>query len=487
MHQTSLIVRLQNSAKFSIQSTQGPVDYYVRDLDGNDDNDGLSPTKAFKTFAPLDRIPFVINHLIVVHVGDHQGTGYKMPILSSHLYNNRLHICGDGAGTGDGFTETLTAEASAAGTDKSKVVSSTGGHSVNEFEGHVVIFTSGDCTGYRRSVHSNTATDLLFTVDTDQLGLSPAPGDTFRVVRPSVLINMSEGFDSAVDYSIASGASIGFSTKSSNPSASGGLIFSQLDINATQSQSFSVSNLHVAFYGVESGRTGGSRVDWIFDNCVCYHGNNDSNGIGASLGVDVGAPDDAAWTGYSVFRTDTGSRGNGGPFVVGSRMSEWWSFIVSKKALEMRGNATIFGGSLVGLDIREVTGRVFIRIFGTSFTTNPTKIFATGTGRALHVFGATVHLFLVDLESDDGNMIDVKRGAFVLDNGSCTGQATGSGDSVVASEGGVYHVTGAPVIGDGSATDYSVDGVASVNKSTFSAAATGISNTLTGSSISRDT
>ncbi|NQY04474.1 MAG: hypothetical protein HRT76_14650, partial [Halieaceae bacterium] len=206
--------------------TTAPVTYIVRDSDGDDSDDGLTEGTAFKTLqAAADKIPFHIRDAVIIRAGEHGGTGYTMPLFGAHEWDAHVWVIGDGAGIGDGFTETLASTASIAGTDKSKVVTA-GGHTIDEFKGHTLIFTSGACDTYRRTVISNTATDILFVTDTDQTGNVPLSGDTFRIVRPSVVINLQAGSTGNAD-TVATGTSKGFPQRSAD-AGGGGLILAQL-------------------------------------------------------------------------------------------------------------------------------------------------------------------------------------------------------------------------------------------------------------------
>ena len=459
--------------------TTAPVTYIVRDSDGDDSDDGLTEGTAFKTLqAAADKIPFHIRDAVIIRAGEHGGTGYTMPLFGAHECEAYVWVFGDGAGTGDGFTETLASTASIAGTDKSKVVTA-GGHTIDEFKGHTLIFTSGACDTYRRTVISNTATDILFVTDTDQTGNVPLSGDTFRIVRPSVVINLQAGSTGNAD-TVATGTSKGFPQRSAD-AGGGGLILAQLRM-VTEGKALAFRNTSVAWLGVEHENTGGGRADLQYAANVCYYGcSNNIARYTAPPVQDLGAVDEAAWTGYGLYRVDTGTRGKGGPFQkLDGPMSTIRGFVVCAKEVETRCNVHIQGGRFEGgLDCRVVGTKV--QISGTFWTTNEISIVVSGTARCIRARDAlTVQLSAVALESQDGALLEADRHAFIRET-ACTGGPTGTGLAAKAFAGGQIHHNVAPLF----TGMFEVPGVGQVAAAFFTGEGVGIADT-NGSSIGRD-
>lgn len=466
--------------------TGAAIDLYVRDVDGDDTNDGLTTGTPLQTIqAAIDRVPFQNNHRVTIHVGDHSGSGYPFPRFGVRSYGDDFFVVGDGGGTGDGFTETLAEEASTTGTDETKVVSSTGGHTVDEFVGHTVVFTSGACNGYRRMVHSNTATDILFVTDTDINGNSPSSGDTFKIVRPSVVINAGSGLSTSTILKSAGGSARGFtSVDTSLPG--GSLVLAQLNITSAIQMGLSFDDVETCLLGVEMDNTSGSRFDLHFGNCAAFFGTDNSVGHSTKVATALGAPDNAAWTGYGVYRVDSGSPSQGSPLSSAGRPRATISgFIVSNKGLECYdNNCTILGGRVdEGIIAR---GPSEFRVQGTFFTSNPIRIHATGTNDCLEFSemsrGSAVN---IDFDAVDGHYIHTRGNSWVQEFG-CTGAGpTGTGNTVFAAEGGKSFHFVTPAMGDAAADDFVVEGVpGGLNKADFAAAGDGISG-VSGSSISR--
>lgn len=465
-------------------ATSGPIDLFVRDVDGDDNNPGTtgSPMKSIQ--AALDTLPFLIRHPVNIHVGAHGGVGYPMPIVGLHAYEEVLNIIGDGGGTGDGFTVTLAAEVAAAGTSEHTIISSTGGFSTDDKKGHAIDVLDGACAGYRRLVFSNDATDLKMVADTDQLGNVVAPGDTFRVVRPAVVIQMSAGVAVDASIQVAGGTSLGFGTAAGDPS--GGLVFSQFAVTASQQQEFVISDVAVAFFGVEQDQTASGRVDWKFSGNSVYMGSSSGSGRTSAPSIGVGAPDTAAWSGWGHYRVDNGVQGFGGPLSskLGKPPASIVGYIISNKRLECFGQDVQFSGGNIaeGMDIR---GPSNVRIQGDAFVTHKPRLHATGSNATIRASdGVDLGTLGLDLDSDTGLIYEIFSAAHVL-SFNCTGAPTAGNNAIRCYAGGEFDHVGALAIGHATNPDLVIDGVAlGINKNDLVAAGDGILG-VNGASISR--
>ncbi len=171
-------------------STKGPVTWFVRDLDGDDADNGTKDDSPLESLTELaTRLPHIIAHDQTVRMDDHQGAGYDLPRFGNKIFVNgaRIRLRGDGGGRvgADPFTEIATGTAGA-GTGAARVV--TTGLSIDANVGQAIIMTDGAAATSRRFVVSNTTTDLVPIYDYQAATGLPAQGDTFRVVTPSVEI-----------------------------------------------------------------------------------------------------------------------------------------------------------------------------------------------------------------------------------------------------------------------------------------------------------
>jgi len=452
------------------ESTTGALNLYVRDADGDDTNDGLTASTPVKTMqAAIDKVPLTINHPVYVHIGEHSGAGYTWPKFAGRTYNDVLCLLGDGGGgPTDGLTVTLTTEAAAAGTNAGMIVSSTGGHTVNEFRGHVVEILTGACAGYKRTIHSNTATDIIFVNDTDWQGLVPAQGDQFRIVRPAVKIQVVAGGGQHV-----SGVSKAFTDDAGG--TGGGLLLHYLHFFATTTSEI-IFSVHTAFYGVEQERTVAGTFNFVFHGIAGMFGDEDSGTNDADTPARLlGAPDKTAWAGLAVFRVDSGAEGNGTPaqtdfggFVNG--------YIVSNKAILLM-QVNMHGGYIVG-------GVRILRNFYSQLRTvsvnsgGQLTIEASGTTAALGVsLQASVSLNRVVLQYEDGPAIRVSTAATVRIDGITSGIPTGTGNAVEVEGFGSLIASATPVLGDAVATDYVLAGIGAINKGGLVNPGDGISGT----------
>lgn len=180
-----------------IQQTQ--LDLYVA-ASGSDDNDGLTPATPLLTLGgAYKRIPQMLMAPVIIHLADplQWEACPAFVLLSPTAF---VAIWGDGAGQvgNDGFNVVATGVADAGTNDINVALPAPVG--VDTYQRFTIEMVDGAAAGQRRTIRNNTASSIVpvaaFTV-------APAPGDTYRVLRPIVVA------DATVDRTLSYGAGSG--------------------------------------------------------------------------------------------------------------------------------------------------------------------------------------------------------------------------------------------------------------------------------------
>lgn len=237
----------------------GAIHLYVEPTDGRDTNIGTVATKPLKTIAAaVAKIPHQHDHHVFIHLANgiyswtkaitSQGTGV-------------VALIGDGAGQPgqDGFTQLVAPSAAQSGSSAIVLVTA-GGLTANQYLGKTVEILTGAAAGNRRSIRSNTTTDLIPTV---AFTAAVAASDQYRIVEPAAIIDMP-GFVSANQlyqdfipfFQGLDGGNYNNITGSTqqNPLSRGLLINIRLRGPATSGilHTMWISGSAVSFYGVEA-------------------------------------------------------------------------------------------------------------------------------------------------------------------------------------------------------------------------------------------
>src|SRR5690606_13149041 len=157
------------------------LDIYVSTT-GSARNDGYSPEKPVATLNhAFSLIPEHVKHRVTIHIAS--GTYEWTTGLNGKFLNEHIVIVGDGAGQDgdDGFTELIAPTAAAASSSQTVVKSS--GLVANAYRGKTIEILTGAAAGDRRTIHSNTATDI---VPVRQFTAAVTAGDLYRVIEPAV-------------------------------------------------------------------------------------------------------------------------------------------------------------------------------------------------------------------------------------------------------------------------------------------------------------
>ncbi len=195
-----------SSAAGAISSPSDAIHLYLSGRNGDDDNDGLTPATARATPAGIWALfPSELSGPLVVHVGAAgvvgDDVGYTWSTMPAPMQLNetaRIWIYGDGAGQAgeDGF-EVITTGVADTGTDVNQITIATP-VVTNVYQSYTLEMTSGPALGYRRTIMSNTTTSIVPTNQfSSQAGVTtgfvPVSGNTFRIIRPSVIFDGIEG------------------------------------------------------------------------------------------------------------------------------------------------------------------------------------------------------------------------------------------------------------------------------------------------------
>jgi hypothetical protein len=173
---------------------------YLSAANGNDVNTGvISASPVATTVRAFGLIPGVISGPVVIHVGDGSYDWSKLPRPVQLNSDARIWIIGDGAGVGDGFSVVAT-DTAGAGTSANQIVTTALSPLLNAYQSYTLEMTSGSANGYRRTITENTAGASSVLSPARQFEqqdgftlVNPAPGDTFRIVRPAALFTSIAG------------------------------------------------------------------------------------------------------------------------------------------------------------------------------------------------------------------------------------------------------------------------------------------------------
>lgn len=393
--------------------TQGEVNFWVR-TDGDDNNSGTEAAP----FASLERayqsIPIIVTHPVIIHLGVHSGSGWPYVTLGQHLMRAPIIVIGDGAGSGDGFTELLSGAAEA-GSSQYQISSS--GLTLNAFRGKTILVTSGAATGDRRHVNYND-TGALYP--NTPFTAAVATGDTFRVVGPAVNILLNDTFIEEKSPLVSGcGQADSFVTASRNNNK---VWFVNVGIQTTVMSPLILSSSSVIFFGVELIN------DWV--NLVYIKGSQlllgreaevftvQSGGCPTAQAL-LGVPNYLSWDGWGLTSYGPTAFADGGS-VFGT--------LIAPQLSVQGSDVTLIGGNIyenglqagphVGWGEVKVEGRAAQTPFRVRSTTGSAflsleggKMLVNGGSNAIVIDGALDHGF----ESRDGSEIRIA--------GSLTGNA----------------------------------------------------------------
>jgi hypothetical protein len=428
--------------------SSGPLDLYVSDVNGNDLNNGLSPATALKTITAAEAlIPYILqvsSHRVIVHVGLHAGVGYAPPTFRARVLNANVYVYGDGAGQAGetGFVTLVATVASAAGTSQTAVVSAAA-LGVDAFRGRTIEIMSGPAAGDRRTIRNNSATTFF---PTWPFSAVVAPGNTYRVVTPAVVIAPASTLgQSHVLVDGTGGQDLAF------PPPRASIFFVNIAFDVSGAAPFvtlQCRNARMCLLGVEVRETASPLVI-ITPGCVVFSGLERVNVATQAPEVispvaELGAPSITAWVGWCYAYP-------AGLFLHFVDNTKWTGFYVGPRVISGDAQLILFGGNLYdGIAVDRSDTAVSLQGEG-SF---PHKVLlSSGTTTVFAELGAVVTLDFCSVTSTGGNCLNAQTGALIDVVTDVTGSTT-IGPATQATNNGKIRflelpaLTGFPALGD---------------------------------------
>jgi uncharacterized protein (DUF736 family) len=286
-----------SNISFNDLITTATMNIYVRAITGNDNNAGTI-TAPLKTLAAAEaKIPYIVEHDVIIHTGLHTGYGYEWPIFRERCGSGRIWVVGDGGGApgDDGFTEVVASTAALAGSTadviKSSGLDATKRGGAGALLGLTVEVLDGAAEGDRRDIAYNTATDI---VPVAPFSAVVATGDHYRIVKPSVHVNTAwKDPENTNGKYIARG--------------SAKLYLVNLFMDSSEvgyGNLLSAPDCHIVLFGVKSDQD----ITWFSPNLEIEAGNEstdfsytDYSKCGSSIAVSVlGARQTSSWYGWGL-------------------------------------------------------------------------------------------------------------------------------------------------------------------------------------------
>lgn len=353
------------------------MDLYVRAADGDDDNEGSSTYPLETLQAAVDRIPHLVDGIVVIHVGPHTGDGYAMFELSDRILRQNIFFYADGGGGGtDGFTELVAATPALAGSTAQTV--KTSGLAV-DYGGKTIEILTGAAAGDRRTLQVTTATDLTVA---RSFTAAVAEGDSYRIVEPETDLELSwPDTENALIKGCGTGERLVYPVQTffNNPT-SVWLINFKLKDPVYASPYLAILQSSISLFGVEFD---GSYGSFFMDSSAVKMGVEGLDTVGyvgsAPSGKDVfGAPNDTSWSGWGVHVNMDLPVANfsvtGGSF---------WGVLVSRGTVVVNNaQGWISGGNLLqGIGIvRPEWPYTYVLVYPEPYLGNPRPLIGCGAG-----------------------------------------------------------------------------------------------------------
>jgi len=482
-----------------VSTTSAEIDIYVRDVDGTDDNDGLSPGAPLKTWqAAVDYLnTFAVhNHTVRVHLGPHSGDGYAWATepIKPRLLRKNLYIYGDGGGGAtDGFV--VLKATSGAGSGSGIALVKTTGMSANEYRGYTIEILTGDAAGDRRTIKETTTTNIVPIME---FSAAVQAGDSFRVVKPEVVLIPPTTIGNATGAPLCIGCGSASDSLWDGSQYDSSVWFINLSITTPSDANryLGVVESDVVFFGVDTGDENNNRpIHWFPQSRLRSGFESWGAAYSAPNSVDdLGTTFETSWVGwgYAIHATFSG-------VVFGS--GDYALMIVSP-GMDTRGNCrmTIYAGNLYGYPIvnsaalkQDIYG-VDAAVPGTVIADYTESIGITIDGQgsgakqhAIEIQAGTLHIYgnantvIQSGSNASARAIEVDFGGIMY----CTGapQLNSSGIGLVTKDGGRAY-TAVELSGTNTTADFSEDGGSTLRS--FAALTSGSSFAYEASIIARD-
>ncbi|MCH7905525.1 MAG: hypothetical protein IH944_13300, partial [Armatimonadetes bacterium] len=446
----------------SATKTIAPLDLFVSGLNGDDSNDGLSPSSPFATLTKAESVlPDVIAHRVIIHAGNAGGSPYAAPLFKERVIQARVWVIGDGAGQPgeDGFVAvagTGNSGTADGASSNSGLVFGPGGMVADAFRGKTLEITSGPAVGDRRTITENDGT--IFR-PARRFSASPA-GSTYRVIEPDVEIDILRTDPIQVGVGIATG--FGKDGSFRNHPDLVGLFLVNLRLGNSGPTVFaSFHRSRIQMHGVEIDDVA---LAVFFDQTLVSFG-TDADAAGAtSARDDFSLPSNTSWFGWGLTKPlavastlspiFSGDFSRLGGFVVLNRI-----FLSNNAALGLRGGR-LFGDAsgAPSLDLRQGARASLVNLSAGLLL----RVDKSASGIAIRVRDGSLLTSTgrLDVNADAGTAIQCRRGGVVVISGTfdVTIDST-SGFGIDASRGGkVFFGNFVPPV-TGGAGDLTVDGL----------------------------
>lgn len=188
VQETELVNKVDGVLEAGFYSTTADMDIYVDDATGDDTTGDGTVLLPYKTVVrAYEDVPYVLNHAVHIHIGAGSYTSFPETIEPQIKENGYLVFDGSLAmSTVDG---PLTIDAGGwnvvLGDTVADLSVAAGAMVPNAYQNKYVRYTSGLASGTLAPILENSATVIRLSC----YGVEPAPGDTFEIVEPGVLID----------------------------------------------------------------------------------------------------------------------------------------------------------------------------------------------------------------------------------------------------------------------------------------------------------
>lgn len=409
--------------------TTQAVDLLVRTVGGDDTASGASGAPLKTLAEAVARIPFHIakGHPVIIRLGD---GAYPRPAWGTRILGDHLAVRGDGAGVGDGFNRLQTSETADTGTGAAVVKKIGGGLTPDAFRGKTIRTLTGPGAGQRRTISSNSATDIIPAVI-----FIPAPDNTttYEIVEDTVVWDYPAG-----EYVELAGSG-NSAPETSSDGKTPAYVVSQVRFDvAAGGASPTIFGATLALYGIEVSGAGTFVPHW--QNLSLFCGFDNAFSL-SEIPLDLGfATDSFQWGGWGMAQVGPVSP------VIRHAGLKAMAVLVQGSLLAEGPDSTwhIHGGRLFGksgADTLQASDGAVVRLIPTV----PIQIEATGADQAVEA-NENSSIFLVTASlSAAAALIRARRSGYLSVDSTVTGTSS-AGLAIDATLGGIVHLHGAPAV-----------------------------------------
>lgn len=375
--------------------TLGPIELWVDAATGKDSNPGTKDAPLASIVEAERRLPVVIDHNVLIHVGPHTGAGYAPPTFRERILRANIDVIADSGGTkNDGFKELYTGVAQA-GT-AIQALKATAGLGVNTYRGKTIELLTGAQAGSRKTIadHTDDSIEPCVLWPPADIADSPAAGDVFRIVEPVTKIMFpkeSIGSGTGAYWSISAGRSDQHTYGSGGitaPKPAINLINFIFDTDATAVVRINVGQA-IRIFGCEATKALSLQHGAV---AIGVDGTRtDFNYMLAETGSRIANVDAEAWVGWGALCT-LGLLSNANIRFQGHGLVSALAIFYQVQLAELSGfNFHTGGVQILGGALGSGHVRLYGNYFGTSIRSRATS---TGSAPAVEVRGGNAHCYI---------------------------------------------------------------------------------------------